>query len=70
MKFEHKSVIVGCLYRHPSSEISVIDFSEKYLEPELDNIGIENKQCILMGDTNVNLLKSEATHLWVHFIIH
>ena len=52
-----KNLIVGCVYRHPSSKISVTDFSEKYIDPVLDKIGLEKKDCIMMGDFNVNLLK-------------
>ena len=55
-----KNLIVGCIYRHPSSEISVEDFTNLHLDPILHKINLENKQCILMGDFNVDLLKSES----------
>ena len=32
---DRKNLIVGCIYRHPSSDISVTDFAEKHLEPIL-----------------------------------
>ena len=40
--------------------MTVPQFSEDYLDPILSNIAKENKQCILMGDFNVNLLKSDS----------
>ena len=51
---------MGCIYRHPTSKITVCKFSEGYLGPILSDIAKENKQCILMGDFNVNLLKSDS----------
>ena len=52
-----KNLIVGCIYRHPSSPISVKDFANIHLSPTLEKISSENKQCVLMGDFNVDLLK-------------
>ena len=55
-----KNLIVGCIYRHPSSKISVTDFAEKFMDPVLDKVGLENKDFIMMGDFNVNLLKIDT----------
>ena len=55
---DRKNVVLGCVYRHPSSDISVADFTEKYMEPILYKISKEKKECILMGDFNIDLLKS------------
>ena len=55
---DRKNLIVGCIYRHPSSDISINDFTEKHLEPILYKISKEKKECVLMGDFNVDLLKS------------
>ena len=52
-----KNLIIGCIYRHPSSHISVQDFTNQHLEYTLQKITVENKQCVLMGDFNVDLLK-------------
>ena len=57
---DRKNLIVGCIYRHPSSDISVNDFAEKYLEPIMYKIQREKKECVLMGDFNVDLLKSSG----------
>ena len=55
---DRKNLVVGCVYRHPSSDIPLPDFTEKYLEPILHKISQEKKECVLMGDFNTDLLKS------------
>ena len=55
-----KNLIVGCIYRHPSSNISINQFNNDYIEPLLEKITSENKPCALMGDFNINLLNSET----------
>ena len=57
---DRKNLIVGCIYRHPSSSISICDFTSKHLEPILSVISKEKKDCALMGDFNVDLLKSSS----------
>ena len=47
-----KNLIVGCIYRHPSSSISIEDFSKEYLEPVLLHISHENKICSIVGNSN------------------
>ena len=51
-----KNLVVGCIYRHPSSDISVTDFAEKHLEPILHKISKEKKEFVLMGGFNIDLL--------------
>ena len=63
-----KNLIVGCIYRH-SSKISVKDFTNEHLDPILQKIVLENKQCILMGDFNVDLLKCDTINNSNTFII-
>ena len=53
-----KNVIIGCIYRHPSSSISLYHFTSDYMEPLLDKISLEEKMCSLVGDFNIDLLKS------------
>ena len=55
-----KNLIIGCIYRHPTSKISIQDFNQCFLEPLLQKINSENKQCVLMGDFNIDLLKCET----------
>ena len=52
-----KNLIIGCIYRHPSSDISIQEFTNNHLDTILQKIGTENKQCILMRDFNVDLMK-------------
>ena len=53
-------MIIGCLYRHPFSQIPIPQFTDDYLEPLLDKIAKEDKTCSIMGDFNIDLLKSET----------
>ena len=54
-----KNIIVGCVYRHPSSKISISDFTAQYIEPLLNTISTEDKLCSIMGDFNIDLLKRD-----------
>ena len=47
-------MIIGCMYRHPTSSISVQNFNKDILEPLLDKIVVEDKTCAIMGDFNIN----------------
>ena len=49
-----KSLIVGCIYKHPIMEVS--DFNN-FLSRLLEKISEENKKVVLMGDFNIDLLK-------------
>jgi len=51
------NIVLGCIYRHPSSSIMIEDFTTNYLEPVLNIISAENKICAIMGDFNIDLLK-------------
>ena len=53
-------MIIQCLYRHPSSQIPVSQFTDDYLEPLLEKNAKEDKTCSIMGDFNIDLLKSET----------
>ena len=52
-----KNMIIGCIYRHPSSNISI---QKEIFEPVLDKIASEEKTCALMGDFNIDLLKVDS----------
>ena len=54
-----KNLIVGCIYRHPTGSLTVNQFNNDYIEPLLVKISSENKTCSLMGDFNIDLLKTE-----------
>ena len=53
-----KNKIYACIYRHPSMEIE--DFNKNYLEPVLLKLASENKIIYLLGDFNIDLLKTET----------
>ena len=55
---DRKNLVVGCVYRHPSG--SIRDFTNDHLEPILHKISKEKKECVLMGDFNVNLLNTNG----------
>jgi len=55
-----KNLILGCIYRHPSSTIKIKDFTENFIEPLLNTISGENKICALLGDFNIDLLKLDT----------
>ena len=52
-----KNIIIGCIYRHPSSTILIKDFNAGFIEPLLNKISTEGKLCSLVGDFNIDLLK-------------
>ena len=55
-----KNIIIGCIYRHPCMQIN--DFNQNFLTPLLEKIFFENKNVILMGDFNINLLQHRQKH--------
>ena len=56
---DDRNMIVGCIYRHPTSEVTINQFNQDYIEPMLDQIISEDKVCAIMGDFKIDLLKSE-----------
>ena len=59
---DRKNLVIGCIYRHPSSNISLDDFNELYIQPILHKISKEKKECALMGDFNIDFLKSTGNN--------
>ena len=59
---KRKNMIVGCIYRHPTSTITIQQFNDDYIEPLLAKITSENKICTLVGDFNIDLLKSNTNN--------
>ena len=51
-----KNLIVGCIYRHPSSKISLKDFTNLHLSAQLKSIGclIVKLSCIYVFDVDVS----------------
>ena len=54
---DKKNKIVGCVYRHPSSFLSIVDFSKLCIEPVLQK-SFAKMMCCLTGDFNINILKT------------
>ena len=52
---DNKKTIVGCIYRHPC--MSLNEFNLYYLEPLLEKVSKENKNIILLGDFNADILQ-------------
>ena len=52
-----KNMVVGSIYKHPKQIIP--DFLDKHLLPRLEKLSHENKQIIIMGDFNINLLNCD-----------
>ena len=64
---DKKNIVIGFIYRHPSSTISVDQFTNDHIEPLLQKIAPENKMCTLMGDFNIDLLKIDSVISSNHF---
>ena len=57
-----KNLILGCVYRHPTSTITIQQFTNDYIDPLLEKTSVENKFCSLMGDFNIDFLKSDTNN--------
>ena len=53
-----KNMVVGCIYRHPCMQHS--EFNDEYLKPLSEKLISENKEVILLGDFNIDLLKCDS----------
>ena len=47
-------MVAGCIYKHPKQTIP--EFLDNHLLPLLEKLSNENKQILIMGDFNINLL--------------
>ena len=63
---EKKNIIVGLIYRHPHMQIN--DFYDNFLVEYLNKIALLDNTCILMGDFNIDLLKSHANNATSKFL--
>jgi ASC-1-like (ASCH) protein len=60
-----KNIIVGVIYRPPNNKF---DSFETKMNQILGKIDKENKLCYLMGDFNIDLLKSESCDYSIRFL--
>ena len=51
---KQKNMVIGCVYKHPKHEIG--DFTNNYITSLLDKLSNENKDIMIMGDFNINLM--------------
>ena len=61
-----KNILVGCIYRHPC--MCIDNFNDDYLQPLLAKLSLQNKQVILAGDFNINLLNYESNTQTTNFL--
>ena len=66
MYTKKKNLIIGCIYKHPC--MSVEEFNDEYILPLLEKASKENKPLILLGDFNINLLKSDTDNSVSNFL--
>ena len=55
-----KNMVIGCIYCHPSSKITVSEFNTNNIDPLINLISIQGKLCTLMGDFNIDLMKTDS----------
>ena len=56
----NKNAIVGCIYKHPG--LTIQEFNFDFLYPLIDKLATENKNIVLLGDFNVDLLHYESNN--------
>ena len=62
-----KNMVAGCIYKHPKQTIP--DFLDNLLLPLLEKLSHENKQILIMGDFNIDLLNYDNENT-ANFLIH
>ena len=67
IKSNNRNITVGCVYRHPSMEVN--EFNSLFLNTLSENLLSEkNKEIVLLGDFNIDLLKYEKEHNTADFL--
>ena len=51
---KQKNMIIGCVYKHPKHEVS--NFTNNFFTLLFDKLSNENKDIMIMGDFNINLI--------------
>ena len=62
----NKNTVAGCIYKHPG--LTTQNFNFDYLQPLIDKLSIENKNIILLGGFNVDLLHYESNNSTREFL--
>ena len=55
---DSNNIVTECIYRHSCKQQS--EFNDEYLKPFLEKLISENKDVILLGDFNIDLLKCDS----------
>ena len=63
---KQQNIVIGCIYKHPIVDTNA--FIINYLNPLLQKLHKENKQIILLGDFNIDLLKFGSNNSVDNFI--
>ena len=58
--------MVGCIYKHPT--LNNQDFIDSYILPLLEKLSYENKQVMVMGNFNMNLLSYNTNKRIAQFL--
>ena len=61
-----KNTIAGCICRHPCMEVT--EFNDIFLQNILEKLPYENKEIIIMGDFNIDILKCVTNSDYVTFL--
>ncbi|XP_065642723.1 uncharacterized protein LOC136074345 [Hydra vulgaris] len=56
-----KNIIIGCIYRHPS--LNPKEFLSDHFNPLLEKLSSENKQVVITGDFNMDLLNYNESNI-------
>ena len=57
---KERNTIIGCIYRHPCMDAR--EFNDTFLQNTLEKLSYENKDIILMGDFNIDILKYDTNN--------
>ena len=57
---KERNTIIGCIYRHPCMDAR--EFNDTFLQNTLEKLSYENKDIILMGDCNIDILKYDTNN--------
>ncbi|WAR25156.1 hypothetical protein MAR_010860, partial [Mya arenaria] len=60
-----KSFLIGSLYRHPESKVAWKEIFDTHIE----NVQLEEKEIIILGDINRDLLNSKINDEWSSYIL-
>ena len=61
-----KNIVVGCIYKHPKMDIT--EFTEYYMNKILEKLSFENKNVILLGDFNIDLMHYDSDNNTCNFL--